>query len=454
MQRICIYKLQGTNCESCEVVIEREAKALTDVQNAHASHKNHQLEIEIDQSVDQKKLESDLRERLSRHGYGLLETETNDKCQISNDNFKFQNLKRLGGTVVLLFAVYVIFKRFGLFTFSPEVEFGGGLIAIFGIGLVASISSCTAVVIGLLTAVSSSAAQKNTTCSFTERFRPHALFNIGRVVGFAFFGALVGLFGSVLQLSPTLNGVFVLFIAIVMVSLGLHLLGLTPKTVRFSPPKWLAHKIHDLQDSKKPITPFVLGALTFFLPCGFTQSMQLYALSLGDPIQSAIVMTIFAFGTAPALLSVGYFASKTKGTILLRITKVAGAIVVVLGLSNLQNGATLLGFTTHPKHLLADTPSQMVVKDGRQLIQMEITPEFSYEPSVLTIVEDVPVEWEIYGSKSMGCASSLVQRDFGVQASLRPGLNTVRFTPTKTGRFVFSCSMGMIRGTLIVVPKT
>jgi hypothetical protein len=252
-----------------------------------------------------------------------------------------------------------------------------------------------------------------------------------------------------------LNGLFVLIIAIVMVSLGLHLLGLAPKTVHLSPPKWIAHKIHDLQDSKKSHVPFVLGALTFFLPCGFTQSMQLYALSLGNPIQGAIVMTIFALGTAPALLSVGYLTSKTKGVMLPRISRVAGAIVIVLGVSNFQNGATLLGWTTHPKHLLADEPTtQMVLKDGRQLVQMEVTPDFTYEPSVITVVEDVPVDWEIYGSKSMGCASSFVQRDFGVQASLKPGLNKVKFTPTKTGRFVFSCSMGMIRGTLFVVPKT
>lgn len=448
MQRTCIYKLQGTTCESCEILIEREARSVAGVQRAQASHKNHQLEIEFDQSVDQTKLEFDLRDRLSKHGYEFSKNERPKDLSEKHD------WKKIGGTIVLLFAVYLVFKRFGFFTFSPEVELGGGLLAIFAIGLVASVSSCTAVVIGLLTAISSASAQQNTSRSFSDRFRPHALFNLGRLVGFAFFGALVGFAGSALQLSTTLNGIFVLLIAVIMVSLGLHLLGLTPKTIHLSPPKWLAHKIHDLQDSKKPFVPFVLGALTFFLPCGFTQSMQLYALSLGNPIQAAIVMTIFAFGTAPALLSVGYFTSKTKGAMLARITKVAGAIVVVLGLSNLQNGATLLGFTTHPKHLLADTSPQMVVKDGRQLVQMEITPDFTYEPSVITVVENVPVEWEIYGSKSMGCASSLVQRDFKVQANLKSGLNTVRFTPTKTGRFVFSCSMGMIRGVLVVVPRT
>ncbi|MBI2475394.1 sulfite exporter TauE/SafE family protein [Candidatus Uhrbacteria bacterium] len=445
----CSYRLNGTNCESCEIIIEREAKTLKGVQDAQASHSRKELTLSVDSSVNQSELEQSLKERLLSHGY------TVSKFNTENVHPQTRDWKHIGGALILLLAVYLIFKRFGLFTFSPNVEFGGGLIAIFAIGLVASVSSCTAVVIGLLTAVSVSSAQKEANNSVVDRFRPHALFNLGRVAGFAFFGVIVGWIGSVLQFSSTLNGLFVFLIAIVMVSLGLHLLGIMPKTISLTLPKWIAHKIHDLQDSRGPIVPFALGALTFFLPCGFTQSMQLYALSLGDPIRSAIVMTMFALGTAPVLLSVGYVTSKTKGITLSRITRVAGAIVVVLGISNLQNGATLLGWTSHPRHLLADSPkNQIVLKNGRQVIQMEVTPDITYEPSILTVEEGVPVDWEIYGSKSMGCASSLVQRDFGVRASLHAGLNTVKFTPTKTGRFVFSCSMGMVRGTLIVVPRS
>jgi len=448
--KTCVFNLRGTSCESCEIVIEREARALKGVQTARASHKKQQLTLEVDPSVDQELLETKLRNSLLSHGY----TFSSDAVQ-QDSNTSTQGKKNIGATLVLLLAVYLIFKKFGLLTFSPNVEFGGGVFAIFVIGLVASVSSCTAVVIGLLTAISSASAQQNTQRTLSERFRPHALFNLGRIVGFAFFGALVGLAGSVLQFSSTLNGLFVLIIAIVMLSLGLNLLGLMPKTIRVAPPKWIAHKIHDLQDSKKPHVPFVLGALTFFLPCGFTQSMQLYALSTGNPIQAAIVMTIFALGTAPVLLSVGYITSKTKGVTLSRITRVAGAIVVILGLSNLQNGATLLGWSFQPNTSIASAPTKkIVVNGGRQIIQMEVTSDYTYEPSVLKVVKDVPVEWQIQGSKSMGCASSLIQRDFGVRASLKPGLNTVRFTPTKTGKFVFSCSMGMVRGTLIVVPKT
>ncbi|NCP77121.1 sulfite exporter TauE/SafE family protein [bacterium] len=41
------------------------------------------------------------------------------------------------------------------------------------------------------------------------------------------------------------------------------------------------------------------GALTFFLPCGFTLAMQAYAITTGSFITGALTMMAFALGTAP-----------------------------------------------------------------------------------------------------------------------------------------------------------
>jgi sulfite exporter TauE/SafE len=54
---------------------------------------------------------------------------------------------------------------------------------------------------------------------------------------------------------------------------------------------------------------FVLGASTFFLPCGFTQAMQLYAMSSGNVFSGALIMGVFAVGTTPGLLSIGGLTS-------------------------------------------------------------------------------------------------------------------------------------------------
>jgi sulfite exporter TauE/SafE len=68
-------------------------------------------------------------------------------------------------------------------------------------------------------------------------------------------------------------------------------------------PKFLAHKIHDLSTRGTKGAALALGASTFFLPCGFTQALQLYVLSKGSFVIGALTMLAFVLGTLPALTS-------------------------------------------------------------------------------------------------------------------------------------------------------
>ena len=85
---------------------------------------------------------------------------------------------------------------------------------------------------------------------------------------------------------------------------------------------------------------------------------------------------------------------------------------------------------------------------------MDVTSRGSYEPNVIQVQEGLPVDWRITGADFMGCADTLILPAFGVNERLQTGPNLVQFTPTKTGTYTFSCSMGMIRGTMIVNPAT
>ena len=243
-------------------------------------------------------------------------------------------------------------------------------------------------------------------------------------------------------------------VALLMIMIGVNLMEVLPAgTVGM--PKWLSHKVHDLAESKNPFAPMLLGAATFFLPCGFTQSMQLLALSTQDPLMSGAIMAIFALGTAPVLLGIGSATSYAKGSTLKRVVQGAGLLVLVLGFSNVANGMTLLGF--NPDTLLArpaaTSGAQAVVSGQRQVVNMDVTSWGSYEPNVITVAQGVPVDWNITGADFMGCADTLILPAFGVNERLRTGPNLVQFTPTKAGTYTFSCSMGMIRGTMVVTPS-
>lgn len=376
-------------------------------------------------------------------------------CCQPDANTKF-SLSRIGGIALIVFVLWYLFDRFGVLSVSPSLNGSVGLLSIFFIGIVASLSSCTAILAGFILALSSSHAKRHVSESAHERLRPHILFNLGRLIGFAGFGALVGYLGSLLVLSPWLNALFVLVVAVLMLGIGANLLGLVPKGVfQIAPPKWLTHQIHNLQDSKHPTVPFALGALTFFLPCGFTQSVQLYALSTGDATTAAVIMAIFALGTMPVLLGLGAATSVAHGKTLKRVTQIAGILVLVIGLSQLRNGAALFGISMPgavTQEKLAVAEDAVILADGKQIIQMELASGF-YSPDVLQVVEDISVEWQIYAPQFMGCADSLVSRGLGISTRLKPGDNTIAFTPTEPGKYTFSCSMGMVRGTLVVTPN-
>ena len=97
---------------------------------------------------------------------------------------------------------------------------------------------------------------------------PHVYFNMGRVISYTLLGGVIGALGSVISLSPRINGLLTIGVSVVMILLGLQLLKLFPGLRRFHPklPKFMAHKIHDLAESKKPARPFHAGC-GYLLPC-------------------------------------------------------------------------------------------------------------------------------------------------------------------------------------------
>ncbi len=313
------------------------------------------------------------------------------------------------------------------------------------VGFVASLSTCTASVGGLVVALSA----HQTHGTLFERLRPHLLFHAGRIGGFAFLGALIGVLGSVLSLSSEANGVFTLLVAFLMVVLGAGLLGLLPAVVGTHSDRFTARLEH-LAAQKNAAVPFVLGILTFFLPCGFTQSIQLYALSTGNPAEAALIMAVFAIGTAPVLFAFALAMGLTKGSTRRVATQVAGALVMALGFLHVSSGARLLGFV--PVH--AATPADLApIVEGAQFLQMEVD-RGEYAPRQFTVLEDAPVRWEIFGGKHMGCGSNLVIPTLDIQVFLEPGENVIEFTPQEPGAYVFTCSAGVYDGVLTVITKT
>jgi len=251
--------------------------------------------------------------------------------------------------------------------------------------------------------------------------------------------------------------------AVDMLIMGLEMLHIAPAWVKRLLPrtsKSLSHKIMDAEGKEHWATPFFLGAATFFLPCGFTQALQLYALTTGSFGTASTILLAFALGTAPALLVLGYASNSLKGKLGKWFFQFSGALVVVLGLWNIQNAFSIAGISlpfasskSSDAPLLMSIPNTVERKDGVQVVKMKVDSLEGYVPENITIEAGKPVRWEVDGTNAGGCATVLISRELGVQTVLKKGINVIEFTPQKPGKIAFSCSMGMYRGTFTVIPS-
>ncbi len=352
----------------------------------------------------------------------------------------------VGGAAVALLALYLILRAANILPDSIGVGPGTGLGAAIILGLVASVSTCAAVTGSLVLAAASRYRQAHPELTGRQRFRPHILFNLGRVAGYVGFGALVGLAGSAITLSPAAAGIFTLAVGALMVITGLNMIGGWPWLQRLQPrpPKWLAARVYRMRGSGA-WGVFLGGSLTFFLPCGFTQAMQLYVLTLGSAPQGALLLGAFALGTAPGLLALGAAASFGAGRWQRYASAAAAVLVFSLGVFNFRTGWAAAGWPTptlsRPSPSSQPTPAE--ARGDVQVVEMKVA-GYEYEPAVFTVRAGVPVEWRIDGSDAAGCARVIVARRAGVQELLDPRrVTVVRFTPTRPGIIPFSCSMGM-----------
>lgn len=449
------------HCASCEVLIERKFKKVAGVEKVNVSYASGKAELLYSREPNLYELNNCIKTdgyRVSIMSDGRRTARPDDHKNIRKDYLQ------MGGIFLVIISLYFILKQFNLvpsIAISEHMSYG----VVFLIGLFAAISTCIAVVGGLLLAIAGKYNELHPDLTGIQKFRPHMYFNIGRIAGYTAFGAAIGGLGSVITLSATLNGYLMIGVSFIMLILGFQLLHLFPWLKRFSPkmPKFIAHKIHDASAKERKGAPFVLGASTFFLPCGFTQALQLYVLATGNWKVGGLTMLVFSLGTLPALISLSAISSFAKGAFQNYFLKFAGAAVVLLAVFNINNGLTLAGINVNLASAfgssnVADGTNAAAARiiDGKQIVDMEVV-GLRYSPNRFTVVQGVPVEWRIDGSRAEGCAQVITVPELGITKYLNSqGITSISFTPQETGNIAFSCTMGMTtRGSAFtVVPNT
>ncbi len=429
----------GMHCKSCELLLEHSMRDIKNVEKVHASQSKGVVEISYGENIpDEREIEARIRE----NWYTLWKETT--------PPWFHADIRKYGDHILMILGIWVLYMigtMHGLswdhVTHISSPTFG----VAFLVGLTAGISSCMALVGWLTLAVSARWNEEHLKASKWHRFEPHLYFNIGRIIGFGIFGGLLGIFGAFISLSPFFIGILTGITGIIMLVLGIKLADISPRLSRISItlPKFFRADIANNGGVSKHIAAMSTGALTFFLPCGFTLVMQAYAITTGSFVIWALTMMTFALWTTPGLLGVGGLTSYLSGTFAKRFFKFTGVLVLLLALFNISNGYTLMNLGSSTKVV----PSTGVVSDEVQEIRMTESDSW-YSPNIFHIKPNMKTRWTIQADNPYSCASQLIAPSIGVRKQLQLWENIIEFISGASGTINFSCSMGMYSGKIII----
>lgn len=333
---------------------------------------------------------------------------------------------------------------------------------------------------------------------------------VGFLLGFV--GLLFG-GGADAGLPIMVQGILKLIAGLFMVIMGLNMLSIFPWLRKLQPkmPKILVGKLSLNGDKNRG--PLFVGLLNGLMPCGPLQSMQIVALASGNPFAGALSMFLFSLGTVPLMLGLGSVVSVLGAKFTEKVMNVGAILVVTLGLAMLSQGGSLSGllpadlllpviialfalgivvsipfpkkyqnalstvailclavvvlYTWHSGDIgnnngnAPESENESIVSDTADSSSQNVGDTQVIESTLssrsypdITVQAGTPVKWIIDASEGSlnGCNSRIYIQEYDIlNYSLETGENIIEFTPTETGTFIYSCWMGMIRGSITVV---
>lgn len=426
--------IKGMHCPSCEVLITDKLKEMPNVSVVRSSFQKQEAEVyftgHLDQDTVNKKIQSFGYEIGSREGDHEIEEPIGKK------------IIEASLIAVGLGLIYLIAKETNIL---PSINITGNLnlLTVLFLGLVASVSTCMA---------TSGALFLSTIGKKTNNLKQAVYFSLGRIISYAFFGFIAGLVGSVIITNLKFGTGLTLLAAIFMILLGLDMLRILsfatiiPFGVTSNIFRKLEHSL--IKDPHK--SAFFLGMITYFLPCGFTQATQVYALGLASPWQSALTMAVFALGTAPAIIFIGSLRGLLKSTFYQYFMKTVAVGVLILGVYYASNFFSIYGINFGFNKIDKGVYSDVKILNGKQIINMDVVSS-GYIPNYFSVKKGIPVKWIVNGKNVFGCQGYFVVPSLNIQKALEPGENIFEFIPKDPGFINFSCGMGMYRGRIEII---
>lgn len=295
-------------------------------------------------------------------------------------------------------------------------------------------------------------------------WQPVLMFLVTKLIAHTILGFLLGMLGSVITLSLGIRLAFQAFTAVFMFATAMNLLNVHPifRYVVFQPPKFIQRMIRNSTKSTALFAPALLGFLTIFIPCGVTQAMEVLAINTGNPIYGALIMFAFVLGTSPLFALLGVATAKLSEGWYQKFTRVAAVSLIVMAIYSL-NGVfivldsplTLQKIVSPVTYFFSDerfsNTTEVTTVDGNQQVTIQVLNN-GYAPNRFRVKSGQPVKLILQSKDTYSCALAFVFKEFGINTFLEANdTQSFTFTPTKPGKYQFTCSMGMYTGIMEVI---
>lgn len=159
-----------------------------------------------------------------------------------------------------------------------------------------------------------------------------------RLAVYAILGVSGALVGQVIVQSGLIGkvqGLLMMLAGILIVILGLNLIGLLKwKKAEVKP----MVSVSSLSRQSTLSSVLIAGLLNGLVPCSLVFSVAVKAAATADPIDAGLLMVSFGVGTLPSMMAVTLMGISIGRYLQGGLIKVAGSLVVVLGLWTLYEG--------------------------------------------------------------------------------------------------------------------
>src|SRR3989344_1348877 len=176
MRRSYTFHVHGMHCNACVLMIDSTLADLPNITYAKSSLKSHTVEVVGDFGTKtEEEIAEELTSPLKRHGYTVsIEKQTKERMWA---DFKVAIPIALGFVVF-----FITLQKMGIINLvsATNVTYSTA----FVIGIIASLSTCMAVVGGLLLSMSATFAKEG------DKIRPQLMFHGGRIVSFFILGGV------------------------------------------------------------------------------------------------------------------------------------------------------------------------------------------------------------------------------------------------------------------------